>query len=397
MSRRSGVGLVAGAATLAVGGFAVGLKLERALIGRRLRSELAEPQENFFALRSDGVSVQTPDGVRLHAEVDPKGPEPAEGPQTRPQGPEPVEGPQRNDRGPELVEGPRLGSAQPTLVFVHGYALSLDCWHFQRKHFRGRYRMIFYDQRSHGRSGRSSPDRCRIPQLADDLAQILREVAGPGPVILIGHSMGGMTIMELARQHPAWFTGDNAAVPVDGIGPIIGVGLVCTSADDLLDPHPVRGLPSRAAARLAEPAMAALNRIPTVVEQTRQAGSDLAYLVTRGMTFPSPVPPSYVQFMSDMLGQTPLEVVADFYPAFAELDQAAGLAVINTVPTAVVGARQDLVTPYRHTGVILDHLPAAEKLILDQSGHMAMIEHHQKVNTFLDRLIDRATQHITRS
>ena len=65
-----------------------------------------------------------------------------------------------------------------------------DCWH-QRLHFRGSCQ-VFYDQRSHGRSSRSEAELCRIPQLADDLHQVLEEVVGSGPVIVIGHSMGGM-------------------------------------------------------------------------------------------------------------------------------------------------------------------------------------------------------------
>jgi pimeloyl-ACP methyl ester carboxylesterase len=274
-----------------------------------------------------------------------------------------------------------------TLVFIHGYALSLDCWHFQRRALRGKHRMIFYDQRSHGRSGRSSPKLCRIAQLGADLAQVLREVAGSGPIVLIGHSMGGMTVMELARQHPEWFGGSG---PVDGVGPIVGVGLVCTSSDDLLDRHPVRGLPSRVLARAAVPAMAALNRIPSVVEHTRQAGSDLTWLLTALMTFPSPVPPAYVKFVGEMLSQTPLDVIADFYPAFADLDESEALRVINQLPTAVVGARQDLVTPFRHTELLVEQLPNADVLILDPCGHMAMIEYHDQVSHLLQKLITRA-------
>lgn len=359
MSRGERVGLLAGVAALALGGIAAGFTLERELIGRRLRPELERAStEEFFALRSDGPEVETLDGVRLHVEVDePDSPTDADG---RP---------------------------KPTLVFVHGYALNLDCWHFQRKHYRGAYRMVFYDQRSHGRSGRSSPSLSRIPQTAADLAQILQEVAGEGPTILIGHSMGGMTIMELAAHHPEWFGGDG---PVDGVGPIIGVGLVCTSGDDLLDPHPIRGLPGRAMARVVEPTMTALNRIPTVVENTRDAGSDLAYLVTRKLSFPSPVPPAYVKFVGEMLSMTPFEVITEFYPAFAEIDESEGLAVIDKLPTTVIGAKQDLVTPFRHTEALIDRLPNARSLVLDPCGHLAMIEHHDRVNDSLDELIERS-------
>ncbi|GAB3915137.1 lipase [Microlunatus endophyticus] len=359
MSRREGIGLAAGVAALALGGVAAGFRLERELIGKRLRPAIGGADaEPFFALRSEGREVETIDGVKLHVEVD-----------------------EPDDQ--EDADGSR-----PTLVFLHGYALSLDCWYFQRRDLRGKYRMIFYDHRSHGRSGRSSASLSRISQLGADLTQILREVAGPGPVILIGHSMGGMTVMELARQHPEWF---GATGPIDGVGPIIGVGLVCTSSDDLLDRHPVRGLPGRLLARAAVPAMAALNRIPTVVEQTRQAGSDLAWLLTGLMTFPSPVPPAYVKFVGEMLAQTPLDVIADFYPAFADLDESEALRVINQLPTAVVGAKQDLVTPFRHTELMIEELPNADVLILDPCGHMAMIEYHERVTRVLANLVTRAT------
>jgi pimeloyl-ACP methyl ester carboxylesterase len=358
MSRREGFGLAAGVAALALGGVAAGFKLERELIGKRLRPAIhGADAGQFFALRTEGQEVETLDGVKLHVEVDEADPD-------------------------------RADASDVTLVFVHGYALSMDCWHFQRRDLRGKHRMIFYDQRSHGRSTRSAAELCRISQLAADLAQILQEVAGEGPVILIGHSMGGMTIMELARQRPEWF---GAAEPIDGVGPIIGVGLVCTSSDDLLDPHPVRGLPGRLLARAAMPAMAALNRIPTVVENTRQAGSDLAWLLTGLMTFPSPVPPAYVKFVGEMLSQTPLEVIADFYPAFADLDESDGVRVINTVPTTVIGARQDLVTPFRHTELLIEELPNADTLILDPCGHMAMIEYHDRVTHELEKLVTRAT------
>jgi pimeloyl-ACP methyl ester carboxylesterase len=367
MIRRKGIGLAAGVAALALGGLAAGFELERLLVGRRLRPELeGSDTERYFGLRSDGVQLETLDGVKLHVEVDEPG---GRG------------GRQAHPRG-ESAQDPPV-----TLVFVHGYALSLDCWCFQRAHFHDRYRTILYDQRSHGRSSRSSAKLCRIPQLAVDLAQVLQEVAGEGPTVLIGHSMGGMTIMELARQHPEWFGGPE---PVDGVGPIIGVGLMCTSSDDLLDRHPIRGLPGRAAARMVEPTLTALNRIPTVVENTRKAGSDLAYLVTRQLAFPSKVPASYVNFLSEMLAMTPLDVIGDFYPAFADLDESEGLAVINQLPTTVIGARQDRVTPFRHTQVLMEQLPDAETLILDPCGHMAMIEYHDRVNAALEDLICRS-------
>jgi pimeloyl-ACP methyl ester carboxylesterase len=338
----AGLGLVASFAALAAGGIAMGIELERRIVAKRIRRSSEANLEEFFSLRSDGPEVITPDGVVVHTEVD---------------------------------EGP---SDDFTLVFVHGYGLNLDCWHFQRLHFRGRLRAVFYDQRSHGRSSRSEAELCRIPQLADDLYQVLQEVVGNAPVIMIGHSMGGMTIMRLAQSRPELFGSQ-----------ILGVALFSTSAGELLNHSPIRGIPGRTFHRVAEPVMAGLNRIPELVAQGRRAGSDLGYVVTRRLAFGPEVSASYVDFASEMLAQIPLEVVADYYPAFAELDEFPALEILSTVPTVVVGGEDDVITPIEHTARIIDLLPKAEAIRVENCGHLGMIEKHEIFNDALDRLIER--------
>jgi pimeloyl-ACP methyl ester carboxylesterase len=338
----AGLGLVASVAALAAGGIAMGLELERRIVSKRIGRSSQAAVENFFSLRSSGPDVLTPDGVVLHTEVD---------------------------------EGP---ADDFTLVFVHGYGLNLDCWHFQRQHFRGQLRQVFYDQRSHGRSGRSEAELCRIPQLADDLYQVLQEVVGDTPVILIGHSMGGMTIMRLAQSRPELF-GTR----------ILGVALLCTSAGEIANHSPIRGIPGRTFHRIAEPLMAGLNRIPELVAQGRRAGSDLGYVVTRRLAFGPDVPPSYVDFASEMLAEIPLEVVADYFPAFEEVDEFRALEVISTVPTVVVGGEDDVITPIEHTARIIDLLPKAEAIRVENCGHLGMIEKHEVFDDALDRLIER--------
>ncbi len=365
---RAGFALAAGAAALAAGGVAAGLELERRIVGKRLL-RLPPDNEPFFQLRADGPKVLTPDGVGLHTQID----DPA------------VVG---SAGGPEL-----------TIVFVHGYALNLDCWHFQRKHFRARQadpgdpelkraRLVFYDQRSHGRSTRAVPDNCRIPRLADDLAQLLDEIVGSGRVILVGHSMGGMAIMHLARIRPDWFDArSDAAIRV------IGAALIATSAGEMADYSPIRGIPGRAFARIAPPLLATLNRVPNLVERGRRASSDLGWVATKQWSFGRrDVPASYVEFMARMLADTPLSVVADFYPAFAELDESAAMPVLAQIETAVVGGADDLLTPVRHTEQIIDWLPSARSLILESCGHMGIIEWHRLINPVLDDLVTRSVR-----
>ena len=56
--------------------------------------------------------------------------------------------------------------------------------------------------------------------------------------------------------------------------------------------------------------LAVLNRIPEVVERGRTAGSDLSFVVTKQGSYGSDVPASYVEFMNEMLGQTPMSVIS---------------------------------------------------------------------------------------
>jgi pimeloyl-ACP methyl ester carboxylesterase len=339
----AGFGLVTSVAALAAGGIAMGLELERRIVAKRITRTSVANLEAFFSLRSEGPDVITPDGVVLHTEVD---------------------------------EG---AEDHLTLVYVHGYALNLDCWHFQRRHFRGQLRQVLYDQRSHGRSTRSEAERCRIPQLAEDLYQVLEEVVGPGPVVLIGHSMGAMTIMRLAQSRPELFGSR-----------VLGVALFCTSAGELTDHSPIRGIPGRTFHRVAEPLMAGLNRIPELVSQGRRAGSDLGYVVTRRMAFGSDdVPPSYVDFASEMLAEIPLEVVADYYPAIGELDEYQALEILSKVPAIVVGGENDIITPIEHTARIVELLPNAEAIRVEECGHLGMIEKHEVFDGALDRLLER--------
>jgi pimeloyl-ACP methyl ester carboxylesterase len=340
----AGLGLLTSVAALAAGGIALGVELERRIVSRRIARNTEAGLEEFFSLRSDGPDVTTPDGVVLHTEVD-------------------------------------EGDADLTLLYVHGYGLNLDCWHFQRLHFRGLLRQVFYDQRSHGRSSRSEAELCRIPQVAGDLHQVLEEVVGPGPVILIGHSMGGMAIMRLAQVYPELFGTQ-----------ILGVALFSTSAGEMASHSPIRGIPGRTFHRIAEPLMAGLNRIPELVAQGRRAGSDLGFVVTRRLGFGSDVPPSYVDFASEMLAEIPLEVVADYFPAFRELDEYQALEILSTVPTVVMGGEDDVITPIEHTARIIDLLPNAEAIRVEKCGHLGMIEKHEIFNGALERLLGRVRE-----
>ncbi|MFF4600938.1 alpha/beta fold hydrolase [Amycolatopsis sp. NPDC001370] len=108
------------------------------------------------------------------------------------------------------------GAGEPVLL-VHGLGCDSHDWLFQHDAFAARHRVIAPDLRGHGRS--SAPESGYRPQeLAADLAALL-DTLGTGPVIAIGHSLGGNVASALAVARPDLVRAVVAADPAYGTDP----------------------------------------------------------------------------------------------------------------------------------------------------------------------------------
>lgn len=332
--------LIGAAAGLAAAGVAVGVAQRSRVIARRGAGD----ETPFGSLHSESLNIITDDGIDLHAEID---------------------------------EVP--GDAGLTVIFAHGYSLNLNCWHFQRAGYRGQIRTVFYDQRSHGRSARSTEDNSTIEQLGSDLRRVIEQTS-PGPCVLVGHSMGGMSIVSLAEQHPEFF-GDK----------VVGVGLISTTAGGL-DPGRILFpmLPLGLGGRVMGRAVRTLYRGHKVVDLARKWGLAAAEVVTDRYAFGDDVPGHYVDFVYDMLNTTPFAVVADFYPAFASLEKFDHVEVLGRVPTAVICGTEDKITSIGHARKLHAKIPGSSLLECQGAGHMVILERHADVNAELDDLIAHA-------
>jgi pimeloyl-ACP methyl ester carboxylesterase len=343
--RLSGVaGFAAGA--MAAGAGAVVLA-EKIAVGRiRLRPDPAA-DEGFGAGYGTELTVRADDGLPLYVRV----------------------------CGPD--------DAPITIIFCHGYALNADVWYYQRGRFCGPARCVFADQRSHGRSGRSDPELVSIDQLGADLHEIMMATApGDTPVVLVGHSMGGMTVMALADQHPELF------------GPkVIGAVLISTAAATV-DPVAWLPAPLRPAIRLAVPSMmtgAAKGRVAGVVERTRRSAGDIAFLGTRHLAFgDATMSPTVIDFLERIIRATPIDVIADFYVALVGHDKRDALGVLSAIPVLVlVGDKDRLVDPGLSDEIVAS-VPDAELVKVAGAGHVVILERPAEVNAAIARLISRA-------
>ena len=91
------------------------------------------------------------------------------------------------------------GAGKPAFVFVHGWTGDRSHFAPQAEHFAGRHRVVSVDLRGHGESDKPQ-GQYPIAAYADDLAYMIEQL-GLGRVVAVGHSMGGMAVLQLAAAH----------------------------------------------------------------------------------------------------------------------------------------------------------------------------------------------------
>lgn len=366
--RRAGI---AGAAIgVVAAGAAAGVAIERLTVGRGMRKKARLALDSagpYGSVRGTPGKAYADDGTELYYEVDDVEPEAGLGPRKR------------------RLFG-RKTPAPVTVVFCHGYCLNQDAWHFQRAALRGVVRTVHWDQRSHGRSGRGpAPAEGRAPvsidQLGRDLKAVIDAAVPEGPIVLVGHSMGGMTMMALAAHYPELIRDR-----------VVGVGLVGTSSGRLGEVNfglPVAGV--NAIRRVLPGVLRALGQQAELVEKGRRATADLFAGIIKRYSFATrDVDPAVARFAERMIEGTPIDVVAEFYPAFTEHDKTEALAHFAELPVLVLAGVKDLVTPSEHSEAIADLLPDAELVLVPDAGHLVMLEHPELVTDRLADLLTRA-------
>jgi pimeloyl-ACP methyl ester carboxylesterase len=268
-----------------------------------------------------------------------------------------------------------------TVVLTHGFTARLMEWEPQVEALRDRARVVLWDQRGHGRSSWTRLTEATIDRTGRDLGEVLDAVAPEGPVVLGGHSLGGMTIMALARQRPELF-GTR----------VVGVFLLATSSGGLVS----TGVLGRAVALMRRLGLLGLylrwlQLIAPLLERFRRRGTVIGRWFTRRLLFGrDDADRASVRLVQDLLEETPYPVVMAFYATFLDHDETAALPVIGRVPVTVVAAQYDRLTPAAHGRRMAELLgPNAELVEVPGAGHSVNLTRTGVVNgAFLD-LLDR--------
>ncbi|MFP5068586.1 alpha/beta fold hydrolase [Pseudonocardia nantongensis] len=274
-------------------------------------------------------------------------------------------------------------TAGVTVLLAHGWTLDERCWAPVADVLGagpGRLmRVVRYDHRAHGRSD-DTPDADKtLENLADDMAEVIEQVCPSGPLVIAGHSMGGMTTMALAERHPELVASRLA-----------GVALVATASGGLggaatlgMSGRPARAFLVGKDKVTASPywtGRRSVTRHPALLGPGMRA-----LLLGRR---PDALA---VRATCETIGDCRPTTISGFTPTLTSHERDAALATFADLPVEVLVGTRDRLTPPRYTRRIREHLPDARMTVFPDAGHMLPVERVTGVAARIASLAHRAT------
>jgi pimeloyl-ACP methyl ester carboxylesterase len=269
--------------------------------------------------------------------------------------------------------------AEVTVVLAHGWTQSSETWRYQVRDLPGtagaRLRMVRYDHRGHGRSDGTAEADATVENLATDLGRVIDELAPEGPLVLAGHSMGGMAMMALAGQRPELFAER-----------VVGALFVSTSGGGL--DRVTLGLPRRMGERMR-------NRLPRLLaararmlsRRRRRRPPTIESQVVRRFLLGRPKRLADHRVVLTDLVATPADSMCGFFSDLMRHDRSAALAALETVPTRVMVGDCDRLTAPGHARRLAESMPWAELDVLPGAGHMLPLERDGAVTEALAAMV----------
>lgn len=218
-------------------------------------------------------------------------------------------------------------TAGPPVVFVHGAGGTHQHWLYQVRDL-PHSPTYGVDLPGHGRS--EGEGRNSVAAYGDWLVAFL-DAIGEDKAVLVGHSMGGAIVQDVALRHATR---------------VAGLGLVATGAR--------------------------LRVAPAILDGIRQDHEAAVRLIC-DFAFGPETPPEMVRLGRRQMAAIPPEVLyGDFAAcdAFNVMDRLGEIAI----PAFALCGTQDHLTPSKYSVYLRDHLPRAVLHLVEGAGHMVMVE-----------------------
>lgn len=288
------------------------------------------------------------------------------------------------DRELHVVEqGPSARGARATVVMAHGYVLSSAIFgRVARLLAAEGLRVLRPDFAGHGWS-RAGSEPLDLPALADDLATVVQAMGPPAgqPLVLVGHSMGGMVTMQMLERHPDLRRRVDAVVwlatsPGGMSGSSFGLPLRSAA---LVGP-----MVSRMAPRvMSRAARGDLDRRPRPRGGVREV--ELAHLARTN--FATRPPRAVLHQVQALHHRVPYSVLSSLLTSILAHDAREVLGQLDCAGLVLIGD-DDRMTPHSHSAEIAELHRGARLQVIENAGHLAMVEHPRAVAAAILTLVE---------
>jgi pimeloyl-ACP methyl ester carboxylesterase len=236
------------------------------------------------------------------------------------------------------------GTGSPAVVFIHGWACDGSVWDGQVKEIGARHRVVTIDLAGHGASGRNR-SVWSLPAFAQDVRAVIEKLQMER-VVLVGHSMSGYVILEVAHLIPDRIA---ALIPVDTLQDV--------------DWKPGEGIDDWIESMRAD-----------FVPSTR------AFVK---VMFSETADPALVERMTSRMSAMPPEIGVPVLRAVFAYDKAAALAKVRQPIRAINSDK----FPTR-LEVNRRYAPQFEAVLIPGTGHFPMLEKPDEFNRLLEQAIE---------
>ena len=255
----------------------------------------------------------------------------------------------------------------PTIILTHGWGPDSTVWYYVKKQLTDQFRVIVWDLPGLGKSQKPHNRDYSLEKYARDLEAVLG-LAGSQPVMLLGHSMGGMILLTFCRLFPQHLRQR-----------VAGLMIV-----DATYTNPLKTtILSKLLLALQKPVLEPLLYLTIVLSPLLWLISWLSYLngftllTTEISGFTGRETRGQLNF-STLIGlKASPGVLARGTLAMLKFNETKTLPGIH-VPTLVVFGKSDIATRPPGNKQIAKAVPQAELAVLSPGGHMGLMERHQQ-------------------
>jgi pimeloyl-ACP methyl ester carboxylesterase len=228
---------------------------------------------------------------------------------------------------------------RPPIVLIHGAGGTFLYWPAEMRRLAG-YRVFAPDLPGHGKS--AGRGRQSITDYAEMLLEWL-EALGIHSAVLVGHSMGSAIAISIALDYPEH---------------VLGLGLLGSSARLKVSPQILEGVASQTTY---------LSAIDAIVQRS----------------FSPNAPARLTELAAERMAETRPSVLHGDFLACNGFDEMARIEAINQ-PTLIVCGMDDQMTPLRYSQYLADSIQTAALEVVQNAGHMVMLERPQRVAALLN-------------